>query len=310
MSADSNRPVFIIGGSRTGSTMLQTILAKSPELSITDELQFRTPRWLHRDLVADIRRHVGPLDAPGARDRLVDLFYSGKPVGWFWSASDRLLDRDLFLEELGERPLTLRSIFNAILRAHAQRRGKPRIGAKFPVHYSYTEQLLDWYPDCLLIHTTRNPKAVYASQAEKYVSSDQNFVLRLFMRFRQFVHINIQISWTAHLHQRFRNQPNYRLVRYEDMVTDAETEIRSLCQFLGIEFQPEMLRPKQFGSSYDGKPADHSGIASDSLDRWRSSISPLTAKIIDILHPFAFGILGYTKSSTLPVSDAVLSDAE
>ena len=80
MHSDSSRPVFIIGGSRTGSTMLQTILSTSPEVSMTDELQFRSPWWLHRDLVADIGSHVGPLDHPGALDRLLDLLYSGIPV--------------------------------------------------------------------------------------------------------------------------------------------------------------------------------------------------------------------------------------
>ena len=143
------------------------------------------------------------------------------------------------------------AIFHSILTVHARRRNKERIGAKFPVHYSYTQQLLDWYPNCRLIHTTRNPKAVYASQAAKYLSPGQSWISRSFMRCKQFVHINIQTSWTARLHKQLRYLPNYRLSRYEDLVLDPEYNIRQLCNYLEIEFLSDMLNPKHFGSSFD-----------------------------------------------------------
>ena len=273
--------------------MLQTILSKSPEVSITDELQFRSPWWLHRDLVSDIKTHVGPLDSGGALDRLMDLLYSGIPVGWFWSASDRLLDRNMLYEELSGQQLSIRTIFDAILTVHARTRNKTHKGAKFPVHYSYAPQLLEWYPNCRLIHTTRKPKAVYASQAAKYVNSEQTWVAITFSRLKQFVHINIQISWTARLHRKLRKLPNYRLVRYEDLVLKPDSEIRQLCDFLEIEFKQEMLKPKQFGSSFDGIGHNNEGIERSSVDRWRMSISWFAAKMIDVLHPRAYRILGY-----------------
>jgi len=293
MRPDTSSPVFIIGGSRTGSTMLQTILSTSPDICLTDELQFRSPSWIHRDLVSDIKKHVGPLDKAGALDRLIGLLYSGIPVGWFWSASERLLDRDMLYEELSDRPLDMRTIFHAILVVRARMKNKIRIGAKFPVHYSFTPQLLEWYPNCRLIHTTRNPKAVYASQAAKYVKPEQNRAVQTLMRFEQFVHINIQISWTARLHRKLQDLPNYRLVRYENLVLEPEYEIRQLCEFLEIDFQPDMLKPRQFGSSFRSIGNNKQGIERSSLERWRTSISRLAAKIIDLLHRRAYRSLGY-----------------
>ncbi len=306
MRPDSSRPVFIIGGSRTGSTMLQTILSTSPEINLTDELQFRSPWWLHRDLVSDIKTHVGPLDKPGALDRLVALLYSGIPVGWFWSASDRLLDRDMLYSELSSSPLTMRTIFHAILKVHAHTRNKERLGAKFPMHYSNTQQLLDWYPNCLLIHTTRNPKAVYASQAAKYLKSDQDWNSRSLMRCKQFVHINIQISWTARVHKQLCNLPNYRLSRYEDLVLNPDYNIRQLCDFLEIEFHSEMLSPKQFGSSFDRIGRDRQGIERSSLELWRTSMSRVTAKAIEVGHRRAFKILGYSNDTITQSTDAAI----
>jgi len=275
--------------------MLQTILSQSPEVNFTDEIQFRTLWWLHRDLVTDIKTHVGPLDRDGALDRLVDLLYSGIPVGWFWSASERLLDRDLLREELSHEPLSTRTIFDSILVAHARGRQKERIGAKFPVHYSFSKQLLDWYPDCLLIHTTRHPKAVYASQSAKYLEPDASWAARSFMRFKQFVHINIQTTWTARVHRSLCGLPNYRLLRYEDLVTSPEASIRQLCDYLEIDFQDAMLQPKQFGSSFQGIGNGNQGIERSSLDRWRSAIAPTTARMFDICHQRAYRTLGYAE---------------
>ena len=274
--------------------MLQVILSTSPDVCITGELQYRTPWWLHRDFVTDIDNHVGPLDAEGALDRLMDLIFSGKPVGWFWSATERLLDKDWIREELSGRPLSPQTIFDAVLKVHARKRGKRRIGAKFPMHYLYAEQLLEWYPDCLLVHTTRNPKAVYASQANKYLKPEHGRFKRLFIRFQQFVHINVQITLTARTHLKFRDLPNYVLLRYEDLVMNPQAEIRRLCDFLEIDFREEMLKPKQFGSSFDSIGHNNEGIERSSLDRWRTSISWPAAKFIDLMHRRAYRALGYS----------------
>jgi len=51
-----SRPVFIIGGSRTGSEMLKTMLSASPEIDFVDELFLYCPRWLHKDLATNISR--------------------------------------------------------------------------------------------------------------------------------------------------------------------------------------------------------------------------------------------------------------
>jgi hypothetical protein len=113
------------------------------------------------------------------------------------------------------------------------------------------------------------------------------------MRFRQFVHINIQITWTARLHKRLKELPNYRLVRYEDMVLNPDAEIREICKFLKIEFLPEMLTPKRYGSSFEKPGIVGEGIEQASLERWRSSIHPAAAIFIDVVHGRAKRLFGY-----------------
>ena len=289
---DPSGPVFIIGGSRTGSEMLKTMLSASPDLDFVDELFLLCPRWLHRDLNSNIAEHVGNLSDDCAVERLVELLYSGKPYGWFFSVGIHELDREMLQSTLSRGPLTLKSIFQAVMIVHAHARKKSGIGAKFPLHYSFAQTLLEWFPNCRLIHTTRNPKGTYASQAAKYIRGQTNPFARGFMRFRQFVHINIQVSWTAHIHTKMKHLPNYRLVRYEDVVMQPETELRRICDFIGTDFVPGMLSPHQYGSSFESIGAGK-GVDRSSLDRWQTSLQPITVKAIDLLHPAANRVFGY-----------------
>ena len=287
-----DRPVFIIGGSRTGSEMLKTMLSKSEDLDFVDELFLLCPAWLHTDLRRNVRRHVGKLDQIGAIDRLIDLVFSKKPYGWFWTVVDEKLDRESLRNEMLGKPVNMRSLFLAIMVVHACRRGRSCIGAKFPLHYSYADKLIDWFPNCRLIHTTRFPKAVYASQAAKYTKKSQSYSKKMYFRFKQFVHINIQTAWTARVHNRYLSMPNYLLVRYEDVVQEPETQLRVICEFLDVNFSSSMLAPEQYGSSFR-KPGGAAGIQLNSLEKWRGEISVVTSTWFDTMHKNAYQKFGY-----------------
>ncbi len=287
-------PVFIVGGSRTGSEMLKTMLGASSSLDFVDELFLFCPAWLHKDLQKTLTSALGrQWGDPARRTSMLDLLYSGRPYGWFWQNAEEQLDRHMLEEAIADRTVDMRQLFDAIMTVHARMRGKQRLGAKFPMHYSVTHRLLEWYPKCKIIHTTRNPKAVYASQSAKYLEVGQGRAYKAFQRFQQFVHINIQTTWTARLHRSLRSLPNYRLVRYEDVVTDTHPQVESICRFLDVPFQSAMLEPYQYGSSFESI-GSKSGVEQSSLDRWRSTISPVTAKLIDWLHPAANTLLGYS----------------
>jgi hypothetical protein len=129
-------------------------------------------------------------------------------------------------------------------------------------------------------------------QLAKYARHHNNALSNGFVRFQHFVHINLQISWTAHLHARLKSSPSYCLVRYEDVVLQPESELRRICDFVGAKFIPAMLNPHQYGSSFDRIGAGK-GVDRSSLERWRTSVRPITAKAIDILHPFARKRFGY-----------------
>ena len=111
------------------------------------------------------------------------------------------------------------------------------------------------------------------------------------------MHINVQVYWTACLHRKLNGLPNYKLVRYEDVVRRPERELRQICEYLDVDFVNRMLDPHQYGSSFDIIGSGH-GVSSSSLDRWRTSISPWTARFMDIAHRSASKSFGYTDQNS------------
>ncbi len=286
-------PVFIIGGSRTGSEMHKTILNLSREIDIINESWLLCPWWLHTDFATRVRRSIGPLDDDAAVGKLVDLMYSKKLFGSFWVRIDQDLDHHVLEAEILRSDRTLRAIFATLIELRAQAKNKPIPGAKFPVHYSRAGKLIEWFPNCRIIHTVRDPRAVHSSQAVKYLRQDHTPIERAWIRAVQFVHIGVQSWWTARIHRQLKDHRNYYVSRYEDVVNDPEGSIRKLCDFLGIEASEAMLQPIQYGSSYRRSKPGTRGINQDSVNAWKDKLNPVTIRMINLLNRNALRTFGY-----------------
>jgi hypothetical protein len=60
-------------------------------------------------------------------------------------------------------------------------------------------------------------------------------------------------------------------MKFEDLVREPEANLRSLCQFLGVDFQEEMLNQSVVSSGFQfGK----SGFDAQAAQRWKEHIRP------------------------------------
>jgi hypothetical protein len=73
---------------------------------------------------------------------------------------------------------------------------------------------------------------------------------------------------------RRRHPARYRVVRFEDLVTDPRSEVARICEWLGIEFEDAML--DRVVESH-GQSLGSSGFDADAASRWRDQLSPLAA---------------------------------
>jgi hypothetical protein len=286
--------VFIIGGSRTGSELLKNFFRKYTKVDMVPEMFLLCPRWLHKDFATNVRQYAGGFGENCNLESLVDLMYSKKLYGQLWSVVDEL-DRSEMMDRLSATDRSLREIFQVIMDMHATVNNKTVQGAKFPLHYSYAELLFEWFPKCKLIHTVRDPRAIYSSQSNKYTGKEFSGARNTLIRAKQFTHISIQTAWTSRLHNKLMHRSNYMLSRYEDLVTGPRDALKRICKFVDIPYEDKMSNPELYNSNTSFGKAGSSGARLDkgSLDAWKTRINPATSRIICRLNKTAMKNFGY-----------------
>jgi hypothetical protein len=288
-------PVFIIGFSRTGSTLLQHILQNYTPIAVAPELHFLWPRRLHRDFVQTLKQHVGELDCDESVDRLIEMMFSKRFKGAFWRMIHGLnLDVSKLRQRILQSDRSNKSIFDALLTCVAESKSRSIMGAKFPVHYSYVHKLLEWYPNCLLIHTIRDPRAIFSSQFHKHAKENSFSITRIIVAVVQFIHVNFSFYEVANMHERLKHLPNYHLFKYELAVSHPEISLKTLCNFLGVPFNLDMLNPQvRYNTSY-GEKGITKGLHPNSVNAWRNKIPKSVDRLIQLTNKNAMRKLGYS----------------
>lgn len=211
---------FIVGVPRSGTTLLQAMLASHPRIAVPPETEF-------------FMKHRPPAGAArgdeGAWVEHIDRWLASRGF------TEQGLDAGAMrarLRALGASQRTAPGVFLELLAAHSERTGKPRIGEKSPHHCRHVEELAALFPHARFIHIHRDPRDVVASLMKvPWVKGS---------------HLTLARGWAKIMrdHSRLvRAMPadRYTTVRYETLVERPEDEAARLCTFLGEVMQPEML---------------------------------------------------------------------
>jgi hypothetical protein len=221
-------PIFIIGTERSGSNLLRLILNAHPRITIPHPPHFmryfgalsadygdlaveRNRRRLVLEALGLLRRHIHPWPHPVDADRV-----------------------------LAESEPTLFGVVAAIYEQHRRAEGKARWGCKSTFMVGYVDQVRARYPDARFVWLVREPRDVAAS-AKKHVFGPCHpyRMARLWLAEQELAAAARDRLGPGVVH----------LLRYEDLVTDTEAELRRLCDFLGERFDPAMLRHQASASA-------------------------------------------------------------
>jgi len=276
------RYIFIVGLPKTGTKLIQDILQNSSHVhcKISPETFF-----------------LGHFIGPGVRQQLkdfgdrandanvrgiVDHMYSGQMSGTYWKqlhSGHLAVDRKTFLEEILNSGRSDKEIYETILRVHTGLTANTILGDKTPGHLYHVPTLLEWFPEAKIIHTFRDPRAILASEWRKRTKKEvanfypvnPNNPLYTFMI---VLHVTVTWLYAVRLHHKYKRRypQNYYLSKFEDLVSEPAKYIGELCEFLNIEFDPQMLNPRHAGSSYARQSG--TGFDKQTLTRWQNHLKP------------------------------------
>jgi hypothetical protein len=293
--------VFIVGCPRTGSTLLRQILNKSERVCITSETHFlrRISRvGMHKRIL-----RFGDLGRDENVERLIDFLYAERnaEIRGYWNWFYRQVDRQEFRRRLLETDRSDREIFALLMRIYAEARRVPLaddliLGEKTPMHLYYVPTLFEWFPRVKIIHTFRDPRAIFASALKRVKSgkwgpkgmlpSSVGRLLDPLLDPLEVLHVTKIWFDAVKLHAQYeRAYPGrYHLVRFEDMIAEPEEQVRQVCNFLEIPYESRLMDGiAVVGSSYHAQHRTGSGIDQSAVRRWEEHINPLARAWFSIL---------------------------
>jgi tetratricopeptide (TPR) repeat protein len=225
-------PIFIVGLPRSGSTLIEQILASHSEVEGTHEL-------------ADIPRSVGEL-----RGREPD---SGKPR--YPAVLAGMTAGDLL--GLGERYLADTRVY---------RTGKTHFIDKMPNNFRHLGLIHLMLPNAKIIDARREPMACCFGNFKQLFASGQEFTYSIDDIARYYrTYLELMRHWDAVLPGRVLH------VQYEDVVDDLEANVRRLLNYCELEFEPACVEFHRTERSVRTASAEQvrQPIYREGLEQWR-----------------------------------------
>jgi len=196
--------------------------------------------------------------------QLMEAVCSYKPFFKDWQGQKP--DPVDFIDSLpGTDPVT---ILSELYSAYASQYGAQRWGDKTPFYVDHIEEIAAMFPSAQFIHIIRDGRDVALSMKRAYTKS-RYFYMDTYYAARLWKRRLLEASRKG----RLLGTQRYIEVRYEDLVSNPEPCIRSICDYLGEEYHPSMKDPHLTASKHHHSKGIHSSTRKPpsqvSIGRWR-----------------------------------------
>jgi len=218
LKTDEQRPIFIIGCPRSGTSLLSSILNRHSKVCVTPELHYFGKNELLTNGINNT-------------DQAINLYNS--------LANKKLIGicKDDILQELrnNHHQEFEKDTFIAICNAYKKRKRKTIWIEKTPDNVRFIGKILSLFPNALFIYIIRDGRDV-ALSLEK-VDWDWPY----------HGYISNLAYWSDTTKKLSKNRhiksTNTHHIKYEDLLDDPKYHITKVCQFINIGFERAMLTP-------------------------------------------------------------------
>lgn len=279
------KPIFIVGEGRSGTTTLRNIIAEHPNIwGVDRESYLFVENWPQANpFFKEYENNFQRL--------LLSVFVSIKRVGLNAHKiirskalpEDIKNELDQFKESVEYAKLKKYfkktekidrfEIFDAISNYYCKKLKKNRFIEKTPYHLYCVREILTKYPNAKIIALYRDPRAVCASWLK--LDNLKNL-------------LGVCLSWNKAMREIKElkselSEDQLKIVRFEDLISEPETTLRSICNFIEEDFTSKLLElGNKSNSSYESDRKE-TGFRVNSLKRWQEVLSNKQVALINLI---------------------------
>jgi hypothetical protein len=294
-----DRPVFICGHPKAGTTLLRNLLDSHPQLVVFPEETLFFRRFLRKAEGLDSQALIDL-----AEQELVAMFgdHADLPTNPYGDSHQGYTD--ISVEKLKARLSTRTDqdgvrhpgdVLSALVLAFGDLVGYPVGQARWwvektPYNEQFTEQILKWWPNARFIHIVRDPCDNFASYQRKHRDWDAGFFASNWNR-----------STAAGMQNRRQLGPKkYLVMPYEHLAQSPEEKLAEICAFLEIADHPTLRQPTKRGQPWRGNSMfddKFNAISAAAIGRWQSVLTREEAAVIQLTTRKYRRALGYRQES-------------
>lgn len=234
-------PIFIVGCPRSGTTVLASLLNRHPNIASGTETHFF-------NYVSKNNYHWGHFNT----ENLSKLLEESRVIDFIKLAE---LDKNKIIEDFKEYDLTnidnnltheeqsKKTVFNLLMENFLEQKGKSRFCEKTPNHLQNAVEIVKLYPQAKIIYLVRDGRDTV------------NSLLK--MPWRPTGLVNNARFWSQYvklgnrIEAKLESSPEHNLlqIRYESLLEEPETTLKTICDFIHEAYDPIMLDDNQDGEN-------------------------------------------------------------
>lgn len=263
---------FVVGRPRSGTTLLRTLFDAHPNTSVPPESQF----------IINLYPKYGKIT--NWTETNILSFYDELISQWLfdtWTVDLKELKKALLSYQGKYSYGTICKVVYSKYNSLFEKRELMFFGDKNPGYAIYSKLLLKIFPEAKFIHITRDYR--------------DNFVSIKNVDFELPIPSLVVQKW-KYFFKKFKKDSalkpdSYYIIKYEDLAKEPETQMKNLCEFIGINFddsifnfpekKDEILRIYPPGYIHNYHSSLLKKINTNSIGVWKNKLSSRQVKLMD-----------------------------